>query len=81
MTAGEDVTDIEWEPPPRDGDGPGDVTIEHRVVGDVTTPMKQDDARRLADRVFGDEKTEVPVSGDGVHWARSRSKVAERDTP
>ncbi len=78
MAAGVVVTDIEWEPPARDGDGPGEVTIEHRVVSDVSTPMKRDDARRLADRVFGDEKTEVPLSGDGVHWARTESKAAKR---
>lgn len=74
MAAGEDVTDIEWEPPHKEGGGPGEVTIEHRVVGDVITPMMQDDARRLADRVFGDDKegglrrsrlTSVGVSGGG----------------
>ncbi|HVC71682.1 MAG TPA: hypothetical protein VNC61_15615 [Acidimicrobiales bacterium] len=57
------------------------MTIEHRVVSDVTTPMKQDDARRLADRVFGDDKTEVPLGGDGVHWARTRSRAETNDTP
>jgi hypothetical protein len=76
MNAGEDVTDIEWEPPEKNGEGPGEVTIEHRVISDVTAPMKQDDARRLADRMFGDDKTELPLTGDGVHWVRGelRSK-------
>jgi hypothetical protein len=70
MKPGSDVTDIEWEPPHKLGDGPGEVTIEHRVISDVTAPMKQEDARRLADRMFGDDKTEVPLSGEGVHWVR-----------
>jgi hypothetical protein len=70
MKPGLDITGIEWEPPQKLGEGPGEVTIEHRVVGDVTAPMKQDDARRLADRMFGDDKTEVHLVGDGVHWVR-----------
>jgi hypothetical protein len=70
MPAGRDVTDIEWEPPQPAGAGPGEVTIEHRAVDDVTMPMTEDGARRLADRMFGDDKTELPPSGPGVHWVR-----------
>jgi hypothetical protein len=69
MATGEDVTNIAWEPP-KVGDALGEVTIEHRVIGDVTMPMKQDDARRLANRVFGDDKKELLLRGDAVHWVR-----------
>jgi hypothetical protein len=81
VTAGKDVVDIEWEPPDNIGDGPGEVTIEHRVVSDVKAPMKQDDARRLADRMFGDDKTEIPLSGEGVHWVRSGRRAGMTDRP
>jgi hypothetical protein len=69
MATGEDVTNIAWEPP-KIGDALGEVTIEHRVISDVTMPMKQDDARRLATRVFGDDKKELLLRGDAVHWVR-----------
>lgn len=81
MNAGEDVTDIAWEPPSRTGEGPGEVTIEHRVINDVVAPMKQDDASRLADRMFGDDKMELPQAGDGMHWVRSESSLEVTDTP
>jgi hypothetical protein len=81
MAAGEDVTDIEWEPPPNDEGGLGEVTIEHRVVGDTKAPMKRDDARRLADRVFGDDKRELPLRGEGLHWVRSGLTAESSDTP
>ena len=81
MAAGEDVTGIGWEPPENFGDRPGEVTIEHRVISDVKTPMKQDDARRLADRVFGEEKTELPLGGDGIHWVRGASRAETKNTP
>lgn len=71
MAVGEDVTDIEWEPPQKTEDGPGEVTIEHRVIEDVKAPMTQDDASRLADRMFGDDKMELPHMGTGIHWARA----------
>ena len=70
MPAGKDVTDIEWEPPLDAETGPGEVTIEHAVVSDVNMPMTEVDARRLADHMFGDDKTESPVGGSGVHWAK-----------
>jgi hypothetical protein len=71
MKAGQDVTDIGWEPPRKLGIGPGEVTIEHKVISDVIAPMTQDDARRLADRMFGDDKRELPIRGEGVHWVRA----------
>lgn len=71
MNAGDDVTDIEWEPPRRVGEGPGEVTIEHRVISDVVAPMTQDDAGRLADRMFGDRKRKLPPRGNRVHWVRA----------
>jgi hypothetical protein len=70
MPAGKDVTDIEWEPPLEAGTGPGEATIEHMVVSDVNMPMTEIEARRLANRLFGDDKTESSVAGSGVHWAR-----------
>jgi hypothetical protein len=70
MPARKDVTDIEWEPPLNGDAGPGEVTIEHTVVSDVNVPMAELDARRLADHMFGDDKTESLVAGAGVHWAR-----------
>ena len=57
--------------------GLGDVTIEHRAMGDVNTPMTRDDARRLAQRMFGDDKSELPLSGDGVHWVRTTSPATK----
>jgi hypothetical protein len=70
MAAGDDVTDIEWEPPDQVGKGPGEVTIEHRVISDVKAPMTRDDAGRLADRMFGADKKELPPVWDEVHWVR-----------
>jgi hypothetical protein len=70
MAVGEDVTDIGWEPPSKTEDGPGEVTIEHRVIDDVKAPMTQDDAGRLADRMFGAAKKELPHRGAGIHWGR-----------
>jgi hypothetical protein len=70
MPAGKDVTDIEWEPPLDARTGPGEATIEHTVVRDVNMPMTEVEARRLADRLLGDDKTESLVAGSGVHWAR-----------
>jgi hypothetical protein len=70
MPARHDVTDIEWEPPLDAGTEPGEATIEHTVVSDVNTPMIEVDARRFADHMFGDDKTESPVAGSGVHLAR-----------
>ena len=68
--AGMDVTDIEWEPPEEEN-SPGEVTIGHTTKNDVNMPMTEVGARRLADRMFGDEKTELPLTGHGVHWVRS----------
>jgi len=67
---GVDVTDIEWEAPEQAGDGPGKVTIEHSAMDDVNMLMTQDEARRLADQIFGCDKTEIPLTGQGVHWIR-----------
>jgi hypothetical protein len=75
MPAGNDVTDIEWEPPLDAETGPGEVTIEHTVVSDVNMPMTEVGARRLADTMFGDDKTESPVAGSGVHWARRTGRL------
>jgi hypothetical protein len=81
MNAGQDVTEIGWEPPRKLGGGPGEVTIEHRVISDVIAPMTQDDARRLADRMFGDDKTELPLTGEGVHWVRGEGPPDVTDRP
>jgi hypothetical protein len=78
MATGEDVTDIQWEPPRRPGNGPGEVTIEHRVIDDVKAPMTEDDAGRLADRMFGEDKKEVPPRGVGLRWVR-RSTPSGKD--
>jgi len=59
-----------------------EATIEHTVVSDVNMPMTEVEARRLADRMFGDDKTESPVAGSGVHWrggqADCRSRISCR---
>jgi hypothetical protein len=68
--AGANVTDIEWEPVEPGEDGSGEVTIEHTATEDVSMPMTLDGARRLADRLFGDDKIERPLTGHGIHWAR-----------
>ena len=75
MTAGQDVTDIEWEPPREAGTGPGEATIEHTAVSDVNMPMTEVEARRLANRMFGDDKKESPVAGSGVHWSRRTARL------
>jgi hypothetical protein len=76
MAVGDDVTDIGWEPPSKTQSGPGEVTIEHRVIDDVKAPMTQDDAGRLADRMFGASKTELPHRGAGIHWGRGVVRAA-----
>jgi hypothetical protein len=81
MGVGTDVVAIQWQPPAKVGDAPGLVTIEHRMVRDVKATMKQDEARRLADRLFGPDKQELPLSGAGVHWVPSRSMSESTDTP
>jgi hypothetical protein len=81
MATGEDVTGIGWEPPRRPGTGPGEVTIEHRVIAEVKAPMTQDDAGRLADRMFGADKKEKPTVGEGVAWVRSPPPPETTDTP
>jgi hypothetical protein len=81
MTAGEDVTAIGWVPPRKAGDGPGEVTIEHRVINDVIAPMTQDDAGRLADRMFGNRKRKLPPKGNRVHWVRGASSPEKTDKP
>ena len=70
--AGADVTDIEWTPAERGEDGSGEVTIGHTATEDFNMPMTQEGARRLADRMFGDDKSELPLTGDGLHWVRRR---------
>jgi len=74
MPAGKDVTDIEWEPPLEAETGPGEATIEHAAISDVNMPMTEVEARRLADRMFGDDKTESPVAGSGIHWSRRTAR-------
>jgi hypothetical protein len=64
------VTEVGWEPSNGTVDGAGDVTIEHRAMDAVTTPMTRNDAGRLADRMFGDHKSEVRRPGSGAHWVR-----------
>jgi hypothetical protein len=81
MAAGEDVTDIAWVPPRKLGEGPGEVTIEHRAISDVKAPMTEADAGRLADRMFGDDKKELPSAGTGVHWVRSAFPSEKTDSP
>jgi hypothetical protein len=77
MTKSTDVTAIGWKPSWTKRDGSGDVTIEHTVVGDTKTPMTEDGARRLADCLFGADKTEVGTKGASVRWKRgNRSKGA-----
>jgi hypothetical protein len=39
-------------------------------MDDVEMLMTQDEARRLADRMFGYDKTEIPLGGRVVHWIR-----------
>jgi hypothetical protein len=77
---GADVTDIEWEAPKEGADGPGLVTIGHAAMENVNMPMTQDAARRLADRMFGYEKTEIPLSGEGVHWIRMNTPLYQSKT-
>jgi hypothetical protein len=67
---GLDVVDIEWEAPEQVGDGPGRVTIEHSSMDDVNVLMTEEAARRLADRIFGSNKTEIHLTGQRVHWIR-----------
>jgi len=70
LPKGTDVIDIEWEAPERVEDRLGMVTIGHDAMEDVNLLMTQDAARRLADRMFGSDKTEIPVIGQGIHWIR-----------
>ena len=79
MPAGEDVTEVGWEPSDGTVDGTGDVTIGHRAMDDVTAPMTRDDAGRLADRMFGDHKSEVRRAGSGAHWVRRSEPDAHED--
>jgi hypothetical protein len=81
MGAGTDVVAIAWHPPANVGNSPGVVTIEHRMVRDVQAAMKQEEARRLADRLLGADKRERPLSGDGVHWVPGASLSETSDTP
>lgn len=74
MARGDDVTGIGWKPSWTVQDGSGDVTIEHAVVEDTKAPMTQDGARRLADRLFGANKTEVPTKGAALRWKRGRQR-------
>jgi hypothetical protein len=70
MPAGEDVTEVGWEPSNGTGNGAGDVTIEHRAMDAVKAPMTREDAGRLADRMFGNHKSEIRRPGSGAHWVR-----------
>jgi hypothetical protein len=81
MGVGTDVVAIEWQPPANVGNSPGVVTIEHRTVRNVQATMKQDEARRLADRLLGADKLELKLSGDGIHWLPSLSLPETTDTP
>jgi hypothetical protein len=69
MEAGKDVTDVGWEPSTV-ADGPGEVTIEHRAVDDVIMPMTQSAARRLANRLLGNDNRELSRYGTGFHWVK-----------
>jgi hypothetical protein len=70
MEAWKDVTDVGWEPPLNPDSGLGEVTIEHRAIDDVVMPMSQSAARRLANRLLGDDHRELSSYGRGFHWVR-----------
>jgi hypothetical protein len=70
--ADSEVTGILWNPPDDEAPGPGEVTLGHRTGDDIKTPMRLEEAHRMADQFFGEGVEVVPTEGSGVLWVRHR---------